>query len=455
MKKVILFLVTFAFMLSIVQITAFGENTSPFAVRNEYKQNLFSDIKGNEWYANNVQKCYELGLMMGKNEGYFDANGNVTIAEVISIASRIHEIYYGGDGVIDNAENTWYGGAVNYAISNGIIKSWDFSDYELSATREHVAYIFANILPESEFIMLNNYQGIPGMDVSGPYDRSILYLYRVGILTGSDEYGTISRESYITRAEVASLIIRIVSPKDRVVFGKDAKFYDGNNPNLEKYVFKYATNGYEGETRQNLDLNNIQVYGNDIKTTDLPKNFEMYPYIVSGIDNSIYEIPNYLYDYDPPFGPIKAYQKFFKDYASMDNMITSAYNEILNIDYETISQEHFYNTINNALWYRNVGTDLDRYIDYVKKNKIKIEGKATPLFPIVYFDGYNLRVRTKIEYTILSSNTKIDLLFGDRYLNPNAPNKLYAPTEYVSLNKTIYVDIPFGFVWDSEGKLRV
>lgn len=458
MKKGILFLVTFVLIVSIMQITVFGEITNQFSAKYEYKQDLFSDIKGNEWYANNVQRCYELGLMMGKKDDFFDANGKVTIAEAIYMASRTHEIYYGGDGVIENTGNAWYDGAVSYAVNNGIIKLGDFSNYNLYATREQLAYIFASILPKSEYIILNNIQSIPDLDVVGPYDASIYYLYRVGILTGNDEFGTFNRDSYMTRAEVAVLLIRIVSPENRIIFGKDAVIYDGNNPNYSKYDFKYAINGYEGETKENIDINKINIYGtefiNEIKTVDLPKNAEMYPYIVSGIDNNIYEIPNFVSDSSDSYGPIKAYERYFEEYASMGNMISSAYNEMLNIDYETISQDYFRNSIYYALWYRSVEYQLTDYIDYVKKNKIKIEGKATPLFPIVYYDGYQLRVRTKIEYTILSSDTKIDLIFGDRNGNPGASREFYAPTEYVSLHKTMYVDIPFGFALDyQENKL--
>ena len=58
-------------MLSLLIIGAFavfGEAISNFVARNKYNQNLFSDIEGNEWYAKNVQRCYELGLKKGKNK---------------------------------------------------------------------------------------------------------------------------------------------------------------------------------------------------------------------------------------------------------------------------------------------------------------------------------------------------------------------------------------------------
>lgn len=463
MKKGIIFLTAFVLMISMWQTIAFGEVDGKFTAKFEYSQNVFTDISDSNWYAGNVKKCYELGLMSGKKAGYFDAGGYVTLAEALAMASRAHEIYNGGDGVIDNAGTQWYDGFVFYAENNGIIKTSEFSNFNLPATREQLAYIFANILPESEYTVLNNVQRIPDIDVVGPYDRSIYFLYNAGVLTGNDEFGTFNRESNITRAEVATILIRIVSPDDRVTFSKDAYIYPGNNPNYNKYNFRYSST-YPGETRDLIDLSNLNVYGvfisngntpdslvylDKVKTSDLPKNADIYPYILSGIDNEVYEMPNYVSTSSQAFGPIKAYQSYYDDFYGMEAMIRQAYEEILNIDYETISADHFYHTVNYALWGEDVKTQLDDYIDYVKKNKIKIEGTADPLFPIVYNDGDNVRVRTKIEYTILSSDTKSDLIFGDRNGNPGASRQFYAPTEYVSQTKTIYVDITFGYALDA------
>jgi hypothetical protein len=463
MKRGILFLSSFVLLISMCQTIAFGEVDGKFTAKFEYSQNVFTDISESNWYAGNVKKCYELGLMSGKKAGYFDASGNVTLAEALAMASRAHEIYNGGDGVIASAGTQWYDGFVYYAENNGIIKLGEFSNFNLPATREQLAYIFSNILPESEYIVLNNVQHIPDIDVVGPYDQNIYFLYNAGVLTGNDEYGTFNRESNITRAEVATILIRVISPADRVTLSKDAHIYLGNNPTYEKFNFRY-TETYPGETKNMIDLANLKIYnvflryGNTPdtlvyldkeKTSDLPKNADIYPYILSGIDNEIYEIPNYVSTSSRAFGPIKAYQSYYDDFYGMEAMIVQAYEEILNIDYETISTDHFYHTVKYALWGEDVKRQLEYYIDYVKKNKIKIEGSASPLFPIVYHDGDNVRVRTKMEYKIISSDTKLDLIFGDRNGNPGASREFYAPTEYVSESKTIYVDIPFGYALDA------
>lgn len=61
---------------------------------NAYDNN-FSDVKDTNWFAKDVKSAYELGFMNGKAEGLFDPNGNVTVAEGITMAARVHAIYNG------------------------------------------------------------------------------------------------------------------------------------------------------------------------------------------------------------------------------------------------------------------------------------------------------------------------------------------------------------------------
>ena len=72
---------------------AVGVNAA-FEKVNTYNGN-FSDVADNAWYAENVKTAYELGFMNGKSEGKFDPNGNVTVVEAITMASRLHAIYNG------------------------------------------------------------------------------------------------------------------------------------------------------------------------------------------------------------------------------------------------------------------------------------------------------------------------------------------------------------------------
>ena len=86
MKKTLIVLFT-------VLLLATGANAA-FEKVNTYENN-FTDVSDSNWFSDNVKSAYELGFMNGKSEGKFDPNGNVTVAEGITMASRVHAIYNG------------------------------------------------------------------------------------------------------------------------------------------------------------------------------------------------------------------------------------------------------------------------------------------------------------------------------------------------------------------------
>ena len=88
MKRTVALLLTVFFL-------GFGVNAA-FEKINTYSEN-FSDVKDTAWYADNVKTAYELGFMNGKSEEKFDPDGNVTVAEGIAMASRVHASLGGKD----------------------------------------------------------------------------------------------------------------------------------------------------------------------------------------------------------------------------------------------------------------------------------------------------------------------------------------------------------------------
>ena len=72
---------------------AAGANAA-FERVNTYSDD-FSDVTEKNWFYDNVKTAYELGFMNGKSEDKFDPNGNVTVVEGITMASRLHAMFYG------------------------------------------------------------------------------------------------------------------------------------------------------------------------------------------------------------------------------------------------------------------------------------------------------------------------------------------------------------------------
>lgn len=53
----------------------------------------FADVKDGDWFAPSVVSAYEYGVLNGRGESSFAPSGNVTIAELLTIAARLRAIY--------------------------------------------------------------------------------------------------------------------------------------------------------------------------------------------------------------------------------------------------------------------------------------------------------------------------------------------------------------------------
>lgn len=186
-----------------------------FVKSNSYQSGQFSDVDEGLWYRDAIVGSFEYGLMRGTSASTFNPTGNVTIAEAITIATRVHSIYSTGTENFA-ASSPWYQANVDYAISSGMINADDFNNFSREATRAEMAYIFSRALPPNEFGEQNTINSLPDVGSDSLYNDSILMLYRAGILTGSDTRGTFYPDRGISRAEAAAIISRVILPDMRV-----------------------------------------------------------------------------------------------------------------------------------------------------------------------------------------------------------------------------------------------
>ena len=211
--------------LSALGVTSHGDaGMSNFVKTNDYQPGLFEDVDESLWYGFNNQKAvsnaYEYGLMKGSGDAVFNPGGDVTIAEAIAIAARVHSIYFTGSESFTQGA-LWYQVYVDYAIENGITGINDFTPrdgspaYTRVATRAEMAYIFSRSLPQNEFNEQNIVGSLPDVDSNTSYYNSIITLYRAGVLTGSDAQGTFYPDRSISRAEAAAIISRVIIPGAR------------------------------------------------------------------------------------------------------------------------------------------------------------------------------------------------------------------------------------------------
>ncbi len=187
-------------------------NLDRFKTVKTYQDGMFSDVNSSAWYRDNISAAYELGLMKGTGQGAFGPGKNVTIAESITLAARLHSTYYADGASFETYDGgNWYDPYVNYARDKGLLsENYDFSR---PATREEFVHILAQALPgEALSPILTNK---PSFDDAGSivYQSDVDMLSRAGIITGSGN--CFLPKNPITRAEVAAVVTRMAKAELR------------------------------------------------------------------------------------------------------------------------------------------------------------------------------------------------------------------------------------------------
>ena len=229
MKKRFVLFLTFLMIQSVCLTTlAAPEGQSGmenFVKRSNYTEGQFTDVDSNDWFTANVQTVYEYGLMNGKSSTLFGTDSGVTIAETITIASRLHAIYNKGSDQFET-DSIWYQAYVDYALQNQIIDQ-PAADYNVAATRRKFAEILSKALPAKALAEINQIEddSIPDVGVKDKGADAIYLLYRAGIMVGSDPLGTFHPTANIKRNEVAAVVSRLIDETQRktVVLKKSAK----------------------------------------------------------------------------------------------------------------------------------------------------------------------------------------------------------------------------------------
>ena len=216
-KRIVSLLLAGVMAASALPGIASAAGLSNFQKSNTYTPGQFADVPAGSWYAAGVQSAYELGLMTGTGANAFDPSGDLTLAETVVLAARIHSIYT-GDGASFTGGAAWYQPYVDYAIQNGVIPSGAYSDYSATATRAQFASILAAALPSEALPAINTVTVLPDVDANATYAAAALKLYNAGILTGSDAAGTFNPESSIQRSEVATIVTRMADQSQRKTF---------------------------------------------------------------------------------------------------------------------------------------------------------------------------------------------------------------------------------------------
>lgn len=211
MKLRVLPLLLAAALLALCALPAFGAESGFVNFQkkvNTYTEDMFPDVPL-DWYTEYVAAVYELGLMQGDEKGCFNPDSGVTLAETAALAARLHKTWYAGSAEFTQGE-PWYRVYVDYCRENGILQA-EYEEWNAPAKRSEFAALLSRALPTSALPEINEIGdgAIPDVPAENADAAGIYLLYRAGILTGNDKYGTFSPDSEIRRSEVAAIVSRM------------------------------------------------------------------------------------------------------------------------------------------------------------------------------------------------------------------------------------------------------
>ena len=257
----------------------------------------FSDVSPEDWFAPYVEVCAREGLLQGVGDGRFEPQGQVTMGQVLVMAARVLWQANGGSGPLpqggtaEELARTCTGedeAVYLRALTEGFERyeggyAWDglyylytqdkghgftLPDFHLCgpadpATRQAFFATLAFAVQGLELEEINEADGIP--DLRG---GNVIHLYRAGILSGVDEYGTFAAERFLTRAEAAAALARIARPELRLRFSLTPTPLPGALAELGAPVRRLGGSSAVGEVNLEHGLN----YRDDLVIADLEGN---------------------------------------------------------------------------------------------------------------------------------------------------------------------------------------
>lgn len=208
-----LFLAMILIFSMIVPASAASPGLSNF--KKQAESTGFSDVPSSAWYAESVKTVCEYGLMKGTGNGKFNPNGYVTIAESVALMSRLYDIYNGGSGTFEQS-SPWFIAYDNYAAAHDL-DAFGLPDnsehWNSHPTRELFINLVSQAIPMSEFQIIND---VCTTEPTGDdFTDRLMRLFNAGVITGKSDGTGFDGGSAITRAEVATVLTRMIEPSLR------------------------------------------------------------------------------------------------------------------------------------------------------------------------------------------------------------------------------------------------
>lgn len=178
----------------------------------------FTDMN---WSKEFVEKVYAYGWMDGMGGGKFDPNGDLTVAQAIVLAARLHSVQV--NEPIPTSEGAWYQTYVDYCKANNLLNNF-YNAWEEGAEAKLTARLNTKATRMDMVKILSGAASLPGLGwndeetVSVPdvdkdadtYNYLVYDWYRNGIVSGDPGTGAFRPNDSIKRGEVAVILCKLL-----------------------------------------------------------------------------------------------------------------------------------------------------------------------------------------------------------------------------------------------------
>ena len=193
------------------------EPEQPQETPGQSQEPAFSDIPDNAWYASYTNTAASAGLMNGTGSGRFSPGQTLSLAEVVTLAARLHAEENGESVPAAGSGEPWYQGAYDYCVDSGLFTTGEVPVSAMTgpATRFVMVDLLDRAVPDSEKTPIHSEVTVPDLSQTSPYGDVVYRWYRAGITQG-DQNGNFNGGSQITRAETAAILCRLAGLTERV-----------------------------------------------------------------------------------------------------------------------------------------------------------------------------------------------------------------------------------------------
>lgn len=178
----------------------------------ETPSSSFADVPGSQWYASAVSYVTQKGLFSGVSATEFAPMDSMTRGMLVSVLYRMDGADYKGiHPFTDVAAGAWYEKAVGWAYANSVVSGVSATTFAPNTpiTREDAAVMLTRYLKNRGISLEESTASFADHSAISPYAKgSVAAMQKVGLLSG-DENGNFRPKAQITRAEIASIFMRM------------------------------------------------------------------------------------------------------------------------------------------------------------------------------------------------------------------------------------------------------